>query len=182
MVEQMLFDLGIAESRWNIAILRYFNPVGAHPSGLIGEEPRGVPNNLFPYVSQVALGKLKELSIFGIDYDTFDGTGVRDYIHVMDLAEAHVCAVKRLIENKQNEAFEVFNIGTGTGSSVLEVIQTFERVNQVAVPHTIGPRRAGDVVQVWAETTKVESILGWKAKRDLAEMLKDAWNWQKKLS
>lgn len=170
-------------SNWlNTQCLRYFNPIGAHPSGLIGELPLGVPNNLIPYLTQTVAGIRNSLTVYGSDYSTPDGTCIRDYIHVMDLAEAHVCAVKRLIENKQNEAFEVFNIGTGTGSSVLEVIQTFERVNQVAVPHTIGPRRAGDVVQVWAETTKVESILGWKAKRDLAEMLKDAWNWQKKLS
>ena len=170
-------------SNWlNTQCLRYFNPIGAHPSGFIGELPLGVPNNLIPYLTQTVAGIRNSLTVYGSDYSTPDGTCIRDYIHVMDLAEAHVCAVKRLIENKQNEAFEVFNIGTGTGSSVLEVIQTFERVNQVAVPHTIGPRRAGDVVQVWAETTKVESILGWKAKRDLAEMLKDAWNWQKKLS
>ncbi len=170
-------------SNWlNTQCLRYFNPIGAHPSGLIGELPLGVPNNLIPYLTQTVAGIRNSLTVYGSDYSTPDGTCIRDYIHVMDLAEAHVCAVKRLIENKQNEAFEVFNIGTGTGSSVLEVIQTFERVNQVAVPHTIGPRRAGDVVQVWAETTKVECILGWKAKRDLAEMLKDAWNWQKKLS
>lgn len=170
-------------SNWlNTQCLRYFNPIGAHPSGLIGELPLGVPNNLIPYLTQTVAGIRNSLTVYGSDYSTPDGTCIRDYIHVMDLAEAHVCAVKRLIENKQNEAFEVFNIGTGTGSSVLEVIQTFERVNHVVVPHTIGPRRAGDVVQVWAETTKVESILGWKAKRDLAEMLKDAWNWQKKLS
>lgn len=170
-------------SNWlNTQCLRYFNPIGAHPSGLIGELPLGVPNNLIPYLTQTVAGIRNSLTVHGSDYPTPDGTCIRDYIHVMDLAEAHVSAVKRLIENKQNEAFEVFNIGTGTGSSVLEVIQTFERVNQVAVPHLIGPRRAGDVVQVWAETTKVESILGWKAKRDLAEMLKDAWNWQKNLS
>jgi len=170
-------------SNWlNTQCLRYFNPIGAHPSGLIGELPLGVPNNLIPYLTQTVAGIRNSLTVHGSDYSTPDGTCIRDYIHVMDLAEAHVSAVQRLIENKQNEAFEVFNIGTGTGSSVLEVIQTFEQVNQIPVPHTMGPRRAGDVVQVWAETTKVENVLGWKAKRDLAEMLKDAWNWQKTLN
>lgn len=170
-------------SNWlNTQCLRYFNPIGAHPSGLIGELPLGVPNNLIPYLTQTVAGIRNSLTVHGSDYSTPDGTCIRDYIHVMDLAEAHVSAVQRLIENNQNEAFEVFNIGTGTGSSVLEVIQTFERVNQIPVPHTMGPRRAGDVVQVWAETTKVENVLGWKAKRDLAEMLKDAWNWQKTLN
>lgn len=170
-------------SNWlNTQCLRYFNPIGAHPSGLIGELPLGVPNNLIPYLTQTVAGIRNSLTVHGSDYSTPDGTCIRDYIHVMDLAEAHVSAVQRLIGNNQNEAFEVFNIGTGTGSSVLEVIQTFERVNQIPVPHTMGPRRAGDVVQVWAETTKVENVLGWKAKRDLAEMLKDAWNWQKTLN
>ncbi len=161
--------------------LRYFNPIGAHPSGLIGELPLGVPNNLIPYLTQTVAGIRPSLTVHGNDYPTPDGTCIRDYIHVMDLAEAHVIAVQRLLNGKQSESFEVFNIGTGTGSSVSEVIETFEKVNQIAVPHSMGPRRSGDVVQVWAETTKVESILGWKAKRDLSQMLKDAWNWQKKL-
>jgi len=169
-------------SNWlNTQCLRYFNPIGAHPSGLIGELPLGVPNNLIPYLTQTVAGIRSSLTVHGNDYPTADGTCIRDYIHVMDLAEAHVNAVQRLLNNEQNESFEIFNIGTGTGSSVLEVIETFERVNQIKVPHTIGPRRTGDVVQVWAETTKVESVLGWKAKRDLAEMLRDAWNWQKML-
>ena len=166
----------------NTQCLRYFNPIGAHESGFIGELPIGVPNNLIPYLTQTVAGIRKELTVFGDDYNTTDGTCIRDYIHVMDLAEAHVFAVNRLINDEQNESFEVFNIGTGNGSSVLEVIHAFETANGISVPHKIGPRRAGDVIQVWAETTKVENILGWKAKRDLETMLKDAWNWQTKLN
>ena len=165
----------------NTQCLRYFNPIGAHESGLIGELPIGVPNNLIPYLTQTVAGIRKELTVFGDDYNTTDGTCIRDYIHVMDLAEAHVFAVNRLINDEQNESFEVFNIGTGNGSSVLEVIHAFETANGISVPHKIGPRRPGDVIQVWAETTKVENVLGWKAKRDLETMLKDAWNWQTKL-
>jgi len=165
----------------NTQCLRYFNPIGAHESGFIGELPIGVPNNLIPYLTQTVAGIRKELTVFGDDYNTTDGTCIRDYIHVMDLAEAHVFAVNRLINDEQNESFEVFNIGTGKGSSVLEVIHAFETANGISVPHKIGPRRAGDVIQVWAETTKVENVLGWKAKRDLETMLKDAWNWQTKL-
>jgi len=166
----------------NTQCLRYFNPIGAHESGFIGELPIGVPNNLIPYLTQTVAGIRKELTVFGDDYNTTDGTCIRDYIHVMDLAEAHVFAVNRLINDEQNESFEVFNIGTGNGSSVLEVIHAFETANGISVPHKIGPRRPGDVIQVWAETTKVENVLGWKAKRDLETMLKDAWNWQTKLS
>ena len=166
----------------NTQCLRYFNPIGAHESGFIGELPLGVPNNLIPYLTQTVAGIRKELTVFGDDYNTTDGTCIRDYIHVMDLAEAHVFAINRLINGEQKEPFEVFNIGTGNGSSVLEVIQAFEKSNGIPVPHKIGPRRAGDVVQVWAETTKVEHVLGWKAKRTLETMLKDAWNWQTKLS
>jgi len=166
----------------NTQCLRYFNPIGAHESGLIGELPIGVPNNLIPYLTQTVAGIRKELTVFGDDYNTTDGTCIRDYIHVMDLAEAHVFAINRLIKGEQKESFEVFNIGTGNGSSVLEVIHAFEKANGIPVPHKIGPRRAGDVVQVWAETTKVEHVLGWKAKRNLETMLKDAWNWQTKLS
>jgi len=166
----------------NTQCLRYFNPIGAHESGFIGELPIGVPNNLIPYLTQTVAGIRKELTVFGDDYNTTDGTCIRDYIHVMDLAEAHVFAVNRLINDEQNESFEVFNIGTGKGSSVLEVIHAFETANGISVPHKIGPRRPGDVIQVWAETTKVENVLGWKAKRDLETMLKDAWNWQTKLN
>lgn len=175
MGERILTD----NASWcNTQCLRYFNPIGAHPTGKIGELPLGVPNNLIPYLTQTVAGIRKELTVFGDDYDTPDGTCIRDYIHVMDLAEAHVKAVERLINNKQEEAFEVFNIGTGTGSSVLEVINTFEDINNIKVPHKIGPRRSGDVVKVWAETSKVENVLGWKAKRSLSTMMKDAWNWQ----
>ena len=142
----------------------------------------GIPNNLIPYLTQTVAGIRKELTVFGGDYDTTDGTCIRDYIHVMDLAEAHVKAVERLIGNQQLGSFEVFNIGTGKGSSVLEVINTFEEINQIKVPYKIGPRRSGDVVKVWAETNKVENILGWKAHRNLSNMMKDAWNWQLELA
>ncbi len=166
----------------NTQCLRYFNPIGAHPTGKIGELPLGIPNNLIPYLTQTVAGIRKELTVFGGDYDTTDGTCIRDYIHVMDLAEAHVKAVERLIGNQQLGSFEVFNIGTGKGSSVLEVINTFEEINQIKVPYKIGPRRSGDVVKVWAETNKVENILGWKAHRNLSNMMKDAWNWQLELA
>ena len=166
----------------NTQCLRYFNPIGAHPSAEIGELPLGVPNNLIPYLTQTVAGIRESLTVFGDDYDTPDGTCIRDYIHVVDLAEAHVSAVKRLIDKSYQNAFEVFNIGTGNGSTVLEVINSFESATGLKVPHTIGGRRAGDVVKVWAETTKVENVLGWKAKRNLETMLRDAWNWQVKLS
>jgi UDP-glucose 4-epimerase len=170
-------------SEWcNTQCLRYFNPIGAHPSAEIGELPLGVPNNLIPYLTQTVAGIRQSLTVFGNDYDTPDGTCIRDYIHVVDLAEAHVSAVQRLISKSYQEPFEVFNIGTGNGSTVLEVINGFESATGLKVPHTIGGRRAGDVVKVWAETTKVENVLGWKAKRNLETMLRDAWNWQVKLS
>ena len=170
-------------SEWcNTQCLRYFNPIGAHPSAEIGELPLGVPNNLIPYLTQTVAGIRQSLTVFGNDYDTPDGTCIRDYIHVVDLAEAHVSAVQRLINKSYQEPFEVFNIGTGNGSTVLEVINGFESATGLKVPHTIGGRRAGDVVKVWAETTKVENVLGWKAKRNLETMLRDAWNWQIKLS
>jgi UDP-glucose 4-epimerase len=166
----------------NTQCLRYFNPIGAHPTAALGELPLGVPNNLIPFLTQTVAGIRKELTIFGSDYETPDGTCIRDYIHVMDLAEAHVKAVERLLNKQQLESFEVFNIGTGNGFSVLEVIRSFEEENKIAVPHKIGPRRPGDVVKVWADTTKVENVLGWKAKRGLNEMMRDAWNWQLKLN
>lgn len=162
--------------------LRYFNPIGAHPSGQIGELPLGVPNNLIPYLTQTVAGIRPSLTVFGNDYDTPDGTCIRDYIHVVDLAEAHVSAVNRLINQSYLTNFEVFNIGTGNGNSVLEVIEVFEKATGLPVPHTIGPRRPGDVIQVWAETTKVEDVLGWKATRNLETMLRDAWNWQLQLA
>ncbi len=170
-------------SNWlNTQCLRYFNPIGAHLTAEIGELPLGVPNNLIPYLTQTVAGIRQELTVFGNDYDTPDGTCIRDYIHVMDLADAHVKAVQRLLQQNQAEKFEVFNIGTGNGFSVLEVIESFQKVNQIAVPHKIGPRRSGDVVKVWADTTKVENVLGWKAQRGLDEMMRDAWNWQLKLN
>lgn len=162
--------------------LRYFNPIGAHPSGQIGELPLGVPNNLIPYLTQTVAGIRPSLTVFGNDYDTPDGTCIRDYIHVVDLAEAHVSAVNRLINQSYLTNFEVFNIGTGNGNSVLEVIEVFEKATGLPVPYTIGPRRPGDVIQVWAETTKVEDVLGWKATRNLETMLRDAWNWQLQLA
>lgn len=162
--------------------LRYFNPIGAHPSSKIGELPLGVPNNLIPFLTQAVSGLRNELTVYGNDYETIDGTCIRDYIHVVDLAEAHVHSVRRLIQKNQNSAFEVFNIGTGTGSSVLEVINTFEKVNEIKVPYKIGARRPGDVVKVWADTEKVNSVLGWVARYNLEDMLKDAWNWQKALN
>ncbi len=161
-------------------LLRYFNPVGAHPSGLIGELPIGIPNNLVPYVSQTAAGIREQLTVHGDDYDTPDGTGIRDYIHVVDLAHAHVKALDYLHAHDVNT--DVFNIGTGQGSSVLEVVQTFERVNNVTVAHTIGPRRPGDLSSVYASADKAEKVLGWKAEKDIAQALVDTWNWQQNLS
>lgn len=166
----------------NVQSLRYFNPVGAHPSALIGELPLGVPNNLVPYLTQTVAGIREQLTIHGGDYPTPDGTCIRDYIHVLDLAEAHVLAVKRLLEKSNAKHFEAYNIGTGKGVSVLELIHTFERVNRLKVNYTFGPRRAGDVVQVWADASLSQNILGWKAERTLEEMMHDAWNWQQSLT
>lgn len=160
--------------------LRYFNPIGAHPSALIGELPIGVPQNLVPFVTQTAAGKRKELSVFGDDYATEDGTCIRDYIHVMDLGEVHVVALEKLLEENYNDAYEVFNVGTGQGNSVLDVVKTFEEVNNLKLPYKIADRRPGDVIAAFADTTKAESGLGWKAKRSMAEALKDAWKWQTK--
>jgi UDP-glucose 4-epimerase len=160
--------------------LRYFNPIGAHPTALIGELPIGVPQNLIPYVTQTAAGKRKELSVWGDDYPTEDGTCIRDYIHVMDLAEVHVMALEKLLMKDYNEAYEVFNVGTGHGNSVLDVVKTFEKVNHLKLPYKIGNRRPGDVVAAYADTTKVEKDLGWKAKRTMGDALKDAWKWQTK--
>jgi UDP-glucose 4-epimerase len=162
--------------------LRYFNPVGAHPSALLGELPIGVPNNLMPFVTQTAIGKLKELVVYGKDYNTPDGTAVRDYIHVVDLAKAHVKACEYMLENKIKQDVEVFNIGTGRGNSVLEVIQTFEKVNNVKVPHRIGDRRAGDAEQNYADVSKANNDLGWKAELNLEDMVRDAWQWQQALA
>jgi UDP-glucose 4-epimerase len=162
--------------------LRYFNPVGAHPSALLGELPIGVPNNLMPFVTQTAIGKLKELVVYGNDYNTPDGTAVRDYIHVVDLAKAHVKACEYMLENKMKQDVEVFNIGTGKGNSVLEVIDTFEKVNNVKVPHRIGARRVGDAEQNYADVSKANNELGWKAELKLEDMVRDAWRWQQALA
>lgn len=161
--------------------LRYFNPIGAHPSTLIGELPLGVPNNLIPYITQTAIGKRECLQVFGSDYNTQDGTAVRDYIHVVDLAKAHVVAVKRLLEKKDTENYEIFNLGTGTGYSVLEVIRSFEKVSGVKLNYQIVDRRAGDIEMVWADTSFANKILGWKAVKTLDEMMLSAWEWELKL-
>jgi UDP-glucose 4-epimerase len=174
-VENMLYDLVRSDPRWCVAILRYFNPVGAHHSGLIGEDPSGVPNNLLPYVSQVAVGKLAELAVFGSDYPTFDGTGVRDYIHVMDLVEGHLCAIEAL---RSRSGVNVWNLGAGRGYSVLQIIQAFEKASGKSVPYRILARREGDIAICYADTTKAERELNWKAKRGLDEMMCDAWRWQ----
>ena len=175
MTEQILRDLSVADPTWRIALLRYFNPIGAHESGRIGEDPRGIPNNLMPYITQVAVGRRQQLSVFGNDYPTHDGTGVRDYIHVCDLAKGHVAAVDYCAKHT---GCEVFNLGTGTGYSVLDMVHTFASVNQVAVPYVIAPRRPGDVAVCYADPGKSAQLLGWKAERDLADMCRDSWRWQ----
>ena len=177
MLEQVLTDIQKADPEWNVVLLRYFNPIGAHKSGTIGEDPNGIPNNLMPYITQVAVGKLPQLGVFGNDYPTHDGTGVRDYIHVVDLAKGHVCALKA-IENKCG--LGIYNLGTGQGYSVLEMVEAFQRVNQVSVPYRIAPRRAGDLAVCYADPSKSARELGWKAELGLEDMCRDAWNWQKK--
>lgn len=173
-IEEMLRDLYQADNAWSIALLRYFNPVGAHASGIIGEDPRGTPNNLMPYIAQVAVGKRERLSVFGGDYPTPDGTGVRDYIHVVDLALGHLKALEALIEPR----VLTVNLGTGVGYSVLEMVDAFEKASGRAVPYDIVHRRAGDVAQCYADPSMAETLLGWKATRGLAEMCEDAWRWQ----
>ena len=173
MMEMIMQDLYKSDKAWNIILLRYFNPVGAHESGRIGEDPSGIPNNLMPYVTQVAVGKLKELSVFGNDYPTHDGTGVRDFIHVVDLARGHVAAL-----GYEKKGAAVFNLGTGTGYSVLDLVKAFERVNGVPVPFKIAPRREGDIATCFADPTKAEAELGWRATHDLDDMVRDAWRWQ----
>lgn len=175
-VEQLLEKLSIANEQWSIALLRYFNPVGAHKSGRIGEDPQGIPNNLMPYVTQVAVGRREKLSIYGNDYETVDGTGVRDYIHVVDLANAHLCALNNRLNAKGCRAW---NIGTGNGSSVLEVKNTFEKVNGVPVAFEFSPRREGDVAISFADNTRAVTELAWKPQYQLEDMLSDSWNWQK---
>lgn len=175
-VEQILEKLSVAEPRWSIALLRYFNPVGAHKSGRIGEDPQGIPNNLMPYVTQVAVGLREKLAIYGNDYNTVDGTGVRDYIHVVDLAQAHLCALNHRLTSTGCRAW---NIGTGQGSSVLEVKNTFEHVNGVSVAFEFAPRRAGDVATSFADNTRAVTELGWTPQYGLEDMLADSWHWQK---
>ena len=175
MTEQILSGMANADKDWGIVLLRYFNPIGAHESGRIGEDPRGIPNNLMPYITQVAVGRRDHLSVFGNDYDTPDGTGVRDYIHVVDLAKGHVAAVKFVTENK---GCEVFNLGTGTGYSVLDMVHAFIDTNRVPVPYEIVDRRPGDIAVCYADPAKSAEKLGWKAKKDLNDMVRDAWRWQ----
>ena len=177
MTEQILSGMSHAEADWSIVLLRYFNPIGAHESGRIGEDPRGIPNNLMPYITQVAVGRRDHLSVFGDDYDTPDGTGVRDYIHVVDLARGHVAAVKYATENK---GCEVFNLGTGTGYSVLDMVHAFIDVNRVPVPYEITERRPGDLAVCYADPAKSAEVLGWKAEKNLTDMCRDSWNWQSK--
>ena len=176
MLEQILNDVAFADKEWSVTNLRYFNPIGAHESGLIGENPNGVPNNLMPYITQVAVGKLPQLSVFGDDYDTHDGTGVRDYIHVVDLARGHVLAVK---DNIGNPGAKVYNLGTGIGYSVLDLVHAFMKENNVEIPYKICPRRAGDIATCYADATRAKEVLGWVAEKDLNDMVRDSWNWQK---
>ena len=177
MTEQILSGMANADPQWGVCLLRYFNPIGAHGSGLIGEDPRGIPNNLMPYITQVAVGRREKLNVFGDDYDTPDGTGVRDYIHVVDLAKGHVAAVKYVLENA---GCEVFNLGTGTGYSVLDMVHTFIDVNRVPVPYEITDRRPGDIGTCYADPAKSKAVLGWTAEKNLSDMCRDSWNWQSK--
>ena len=175
MSEQILRDTAFADSGWAVVLLRYFNPIGAHSSGLIGEDPRGIPNNLMPFISQVAVGRLDHLNVFGDDYDTHDGTGVRDYIHVVDLARGHAAAIEYM---QRHRGESVFNLGTGMGYSVLDMVKTFQEVNNVPVPYKIVDRRPGDLAICYADPAKSAEVLGWKAEMTLADMCRDSWNWQ----
>ncbi|WP_295584982.1 UDP-glucose 4-epimerase GalE [uncultured Oscillibacter sp.] len=177
MIERILTDLCRAEPEWNVALLRYFNPIGAHPSGLLGEDPRGIPNNLVPYIAKVALGELPVLHVFGGDYPTPDGTGVRDYIHVMDLAEGHAAALRRL---ENGCGLLVCNLGTGRGYSVLEVVRAYEKASGRPIPYVVEDRRPGDAAACWADPTRARQELGWSARRGLDEMCASSWNWQRK--
>lgn len=176
MLEEILMDMQKADARWNIVLLRYFNPIGAHESGTIGEDPNGIPNNLMPYIAQVAVGKRPELGVFGNDYDTPDGTGVRDYIHVVDLARGHVKAMKAF---EMEKGLKIYNLGTGHGYSVLDVVKAFEKVNGVKVPYSIKPRRPGDIATCYSDPAKAWKELGWKAEFGIEEMCRDSWKWQK---
>lgn len=174
MIEEILKDLNVSDNKWNITVLRYFNPIGAHKSGLIGENPRGIPNNLMPYITQVATGKLEKLRVFGNDYPTPDGTGIRDYIHVVDLAKGHVAALK----NASSAGVHIYNLGTGKGYSVLEVVSAFEKASGVKIPYDITPRRPGDIAEVYADPSKAFKELGWKATLGIEQMCEDSWRWQ----
>ncbi|MBR1683523.1 MAG: UDP-glucose 4-epimerase GalE [Clostridia bacterium] len=176
MIEKILMGVVEANPEWSVVLLRYFNPIGAHESGRIGENPNGIPNNLMPYITQVAAGKLDHLSVFGDDYDTPDGTGVRDYIHVVDLARGHVNACEFAAQRK---GCEIINLGTGVGYSVLDIVHAFERVNGIKVPYQIAPRRPGDVAACYSDPKKAAELLGWKAEKNLEDMCRDAWRWQK---
>lgn len=175
MIEDILRDVHVADPDWNIGLLRYFNPVGAHESGRIGEDPNGIPNNLMPYISQVAVGKLEELSVFGDDYPTPDGTGVRDYIHVVDLAKGHLCALEKL---EEQPGVVTYNLGTGQGYSVLDMVRAFEKVTGKKVAYRIAPRRSGDIAQCYADPSLAEKELGWRAQHGIEEMCMDTWRWQ----
>lgn len=177
MIEQILTDLYVADNDWDVVLLRYFNPIGAHESGLIGEDPKGIPNNLVPYIAQTAVGKRAEVHVFGNDYDTPDGTGIRDYIHVVDLAAGHVAALKWM---QGKTGVEVFNLGTGSGSSVLEVIKAYSTAVGKEIPFVVEERRSGDIAQNYADASKAEKILGWKAKKTLQDMVEDSWRFQSK--
>ena len=175
MLEDILTDIAAADPEWNVSLLRYFNPIGAHPSGLIGEDPRGIPNNLMPYITKVAAGKLPELGVFGDDYDTHDGSGVRDYIHVVDLALGHISALEYM---ETHPGVSVFNLGTGVGYSVLDVVHAFIDATGVDIPYSIKPRRAGDIAECYSSADKAYREMGWKAERGIAEMCADSWRWQ----
>ena len=175
MIEEILRDVHTSDNSWNIILLRYFNPVGAHPSGQIGEDPNGIPNNLMPYISQVAVGKLKELNVYGNDYPTPDGTGIRDYIHVMDLADGHLKALEKL---KDNPSAVAYNLGTGKGTSVFEMIDAFAKASGREIPFRVAARRPGDAPECYADPSKAKKELGWAARRDINDMCRDAWNWQ----
>ncbi|MCR5545221.1 MAG: UDP-glucose 4-epimerase GalE [Lachnospiraceae bacterium] len=176
MLEQILSDIQKADQEWNVVLLRYFNPIGAHPSGRMGENPNGIPNNLMPYITQVAIGKLPELGVFGNDYDTPDGTGVRDYIHVVDLAVGHVAALKKI---EEKAGLKIYNLGTGVGYSVLDIVKNFEEANGIKIPYQIKPRRAGDIATCYSDATLAKEELGWTAKYGIKEMCADSWRWQK---
>lgn len=178
MIERILEDVYASDNDWNIVILRYFNPIGAHESGLLGENPNGIPNNLMPFIQKVAVGELKELSIFGNDYDTKDGTGVRDYLHVVDLAKGHIKALQKI--EKENNGLSIYNLGTGSGKSVLEIVETFQKVNGVPIPYKIVDRRPGDLAIYYANASKAQKELNWKAEKSFEDMCRDSWNYIQK--